>query len=285
MKKNRANKNNVNRKRIIVLIACIAFMLLFYLQMNISKEITAALFVDIRTIAAMTFQESLFAIFAISLAALLGRSPKKIFSSSPFPKKRRLRKCFFLMMAMYSPMLIFMSVIFHDLDNKDLTLRPLNEILLYIAFVFLIGVAEETLFRGIIAESMKRAWGRDNLGIASLLSGLLFGLMHLCNLRVAEPTGVLVQVCGASAAGMLFSDLYYFSGSLWPCIIFHSLVDFGGLLGYGFFGIGSFGEILSSYSPIMCLMPAILIIARIVMIVKKRTGSEKEIKRMSSQYV
>ena len=273
-------------KRIIGISVCVGVVFLYFLTMVLAKSVTRSVFKDEYSLMALTFKEMLYALSALAMGAVLGRSPMKILSMPHSSHKRKVTLRIILAMTVaYFPMIIIVNVIMQQFDQMTLKIRPMNEIICFVILMLLIGIAEETMFRGIVATSMKNIWGKNKGDIASLASGIFFGLFHLVNLSSAETVGVLCQVCSATAAGMIFADLYYFTGTLWPCIVFHAMVDFGGLMGYGLFGIGSVSEIISSYSPIMCIVPSIFIVARAVLIVKKRLGLRKRFIGISRQCI
>jgi len=273
-------------KRIVGISVCIGIVLIYFLTMGLSKTVTKTVFKGEYSLASLAFNEMLYALSALTLGAVLGKTPAKMLSMSHLSHERKLSsRCILTMTLVFFPMIILVNIMMQRLNQKSLTLRPLNEILCFVVLMLLIGTAEETMFRGIVAASMRNIWGKNNRDVASFASGLFFGLFHLVNLSSADVTGVLCQVCGATAAGMMFSDLYYFTGTLWPGIVYHAMVDFGGLMGFGLFGIGSVGEVISSYSPIMCIMPAIYIAVRAVLIVRKRLDYSKEFINVSRQYI
>jgi membrane protease YdiL (CAAX protease family) len=79
-----------------------------------------------------------------------------------------------------------------------------------VIYVCVLGpVLEEILFRGLILQSL-RPWG-DNLAI--LVSGVLFGLMHLN----------LPQGASAVLAGFFFGFVAIKTGSILPTIVLHIL--------------------------------------------------------------
>ncbi len=57
--------------------------------------------------------------------------------------------------------------------------------------MMLVGVAEEFLFRGVVAETLLEHFGTSRAGVwkACLLSGVLFGCAHLTNLFTSAPLG------------------------------------------------------------------------------------------------
>ena len=69
-------------------------------------------------------------------------------------------------------------------------------------------IVEELLFRGAITKELLRKF---NPGTAIVISGLLFGLVHL------NPA----QVLGASIIGIFLAWIYWRTGSLIPCMVLH----------------------------------------------------------------
>ena len=80
-------------------------------------------------------------------------------------------------------------------DRPDTPLLPLPRILTFMLNMILVGVAEELVFRGIIAQTLLERYGTARAGVwkACLVSGVLFGAAHLSNLLGSAPFGVLMQ--------------------------------------------------------------------------------------------
>lgn len=94
----------------------------------------------------------------------------------------------------------------------------------YIICMFFVGFVEELIFRGFLFNAL----ARENVKSAIIVSSISFGLGHLLNLvngSGAELTENLFQVSGAIAIGFLFVIIYYRGGSLFPCIISHSVIN------------------------------------------------------------
>ena len=74
--------------------------------------------------------------------------------------------------------------------------------------VFLVPIAEEIFFRGVLYQ-----WMRDRLGVWIAIPGsaLIFGLLH-GEISVADATFVM---------GLILAWFYERSNSLWPSIIIH----------------------------------------------------------------
>lgn len=98
------------------------------------------------------------------------------------------------------------------------------EMVCYICLMLCVGFIEEVIFRGLLF----RAIVKDNVKTAIIISSITFGIGHLLNLvngRGMELVANLFQVVGAIAFGFLFVILLYCSGSLFPCIIAHSVIN------------------------------------------------------------
>lgn len=89
--------------------------------------------------------------------------------------------------------------------------------------MMLIGYVEEVIFRGFLFKMMLR---KNGVKSAIIVSAVTFGIGHLVNLLAGQPTlESVMQVLFAVAWGFIFTLAFYKSGSLWPCIIVHALVD------------------------------------------------------------
>ncbi len=100
----------------------------------------------------------------------------------------------------------------------------LLESALYVLSMLLVGFLEELIFRGFLFHTMRD----DSLKAAVIVSSLTFGIGHIVNLfngSGAQLLPNLLQVCYAAAAGFLFVILYIKTGSLWPCILTHSVLN------------------------------------------------------------
>lgn len=89
------------------------------------------------------------------------------------------------------------------------------------------GFTEEVIFRGPgIANFMRVTDDEKKIPLIFWISSLSFGLMHLTNfLAGADLLMTVVQVISACSVGMLFAAIFLRTGNLWPCIIYHTLID------------------------------------------------------------
>ncbi len=96
------------------------------------------------------------------------------------------------------------------------------ETVLYMLSMLCVGFLEELIFRGFLF----RAICRENVKTAILVSSITFGVGHIVNLlNGADLLPTLLQIVYAIAAGLLFTVIVYRWGSLWPCIITHSILN------------------------------------------------------------
>ena len=98
------------------------------------------------------------------------------------------------------------------------------ETILYILSMFCVGFLEEMIFRGFLFKVM----AKDNIKSAIIVSSVTFGIGHIVNLINGSGMDLfsnLMQIIYASAAGFLFTIIFYKVKSLWPCIITHGLVN------------------------------------------------------------
>ena len=133
--------------------------------------------------------------------------------------------CGLPLIIIYSLLLIFGLT---NLPGK--TLIPAAEIIIVIIRWFLIGIAEEGLFRGVIQELFMDIFGsnsRKGVILSIVSAATVFGLSHFQNLLAgAQLPFVLIQVASAIASGLMFGAIAYRSGrSILPAMLIHSLID------------------------------------------------------------
>ena len=160
--------------------------------------------------------------------------------------------------------------------GPEAAFKPAWQIAVFFLCMFLISLAEETLFRGVIAETLLEHFGPGRVGVwkACLVSGLLFGSGHLVNLLSSAPVGVLVQ-CGMTAAlGTLYAAIYFRGGNLWVLVFLHTMQDVAALIGSGLYeSTASISEVVSSYDPSM-LTGALIYLIPTVFLLRKRRNPE-----------
>ncbi|MGI8633258.1 MAG: CPBP family intramembrane glutamic endopeptidase [Solirubrobacterales bacterium] len=111
----------------------------------------------------------------------------------------------------------------------------LGLILAALVIVGMAPVAEETLFRGFFHGGLRRSlpfWS------AALMSGGLFGLVHIGGVEEFTLTAVLSVVPLLAVFGLILAWLYERTGSLWPPIAMH-LINNAIAFSLGVWGTGA----------------------------------------------
>ena len=114
-----------------------------------------------------------------------------------------------------------------------------------------IGFREETIFRGVIANDLGIVYGKTPRGVwkAVILSGLIFGLVHLTNIiSGVNPLRAVIQVVSACALGMYYTAIYFRGGNLWALVLIHCLTDAGGLFRSAFTTAATAAGVLNDIS-------------------------------------
>jgi membrane protease YdiL (CAAX protease family) len=96
-----------------------------------------------------------------------------------------------------------------------------------------VGVREEVIFRGIIGNTLALKYATDKKGLwfAVIVSGLLFGGVHMNNIfHGVKLMGLIAQIVSACGAGLLFTAIYLRGGNIWILVLIHALVDASALL-------------------------------------------------------
>ena len=172
---------------------------------------------------------------------------------------------YFLFMGVYS------AIVYLAMYTGERILRPWYLIAVFVICMILVGMAEEFLCRGILAELLLRRFGATRGGAwrAVILSGVLFGLAHLTNLLGADPVGVLVQSVIASMMGMTFAAIYFRTGNIWVPVALHAFVDVCALITGGLYS-GTPAETISGYQPIRLIGVVPYVIVLCVLLRKKK---------------
>lgn len=120
------------------------------------------------------------------------------------------------------PILLTVSIAWGALSSSTVG----SKIVFLAIYACLIAVAEESIFRGIILQTLLP----KGVLRAILLSTLIFALLHVGNLFAGLPwTYVSGQVLFTFGDGMAYAVMRVRTGSIWPALILHGLTDFGAL--------------------------------------------------------
>ena len=164
---------------------------------------------------------------------------------------------------------IYSALIF---ERPDTPLLPAGRILSFLACMAMVGVAEEFLFRGVIAETLLEHFGTSRAGVwkACLLSGLYFGAAHLTNLTGSAPLGVLMQCVFAASLGTLLAAVYFRTGNIWVTVFIHAAMDITSMLIGGLYGTQTVADSISTYDITMLTSIAVYLIPTVFLLRKKK---------------
>ncbi len=135
---------------------------------------------------------------------------------------------------------------------------------------FLVGLCEEFLCRGWLLNEFLERYGDNKKGIwySIIISGIIFGLMHLGNIFVVgqNPILTITQIINAAALGTIFGVIYYKTKNIWSVVLLHGLWDFSLYLGV-VAPISDKTEVLSSFSVIGLIFTILMMGAELVNII------------------
>ena len=100
-------------------------------------------------------------------------------------------------------------------------------LLAVVAVTLTVGFVEESLYRGLMLETLKSrgAWR------AALITALLFGMTHAMNVLSGRQLGDdMALVIYTTAIGFAYAALVLRKGLLWPLVLAHATIDLTNLL-------------------------------------------------------
>ena len=155
------------------------------------------------------------------VALLLTRLPW--WQAAGFTQLATGRKLLVCLPLLYLPLLVVAANGFKAGD----TLQMLGATLL----IVLVALAEEGLVRGVVLQALLPG----GMTRAVWLSAAIFGLAHLLNIaQGASVAATVVQVVYAMLLGIGLAATRLTTGSLWPAIVLHFLIDFVDIASRGF---------------------------------------------------
>ena len=163
---------------------------------------------------------------------------------------------------------------FTELPGKNII--PVYAIVCNVIVWFLIGIFEETLFRGIIQEIFMEIFGsntRKGVILSIVCSSVIFGMTHFQNMLFGvEFKSVVLQAMSAISIGLVFGALFFRSDrSIWPCVVLHAIIDAAGFMSGGSLWGESEVDILNQASAGSArIVVAIIFVAIFVFMMRKR---------------
>jgi membrane protease YdiL (CAAX protease family) len=91
---------------------------------------------------------------------------------------------------------------------------------------FLVGIVEETVFRGILLYALVRVWGQTRRGLVAsvVVQAALFGALHALQVLFgAAPSAALANVLDTFVFGLGLGALVLSVRSLWPAVVLHTV--------------------------------------------------------------
>ncbi|MBQ2256762.1 MAG: CPBP family intramembrane metalloprotease [Clostridia bacterium] len=112
---------------------------------------------------------------------------------------------------------------------------PAGGVLIMLAYCLAIGTFEEFAFRGLffmmILEDRRKS--TKQIFWTTAISSAVFGLVHLVNIAVgANPGATLLQVGYSFLIGGMCAIVLLKTGSIWYCVLLHTVYDIGGTILY-----------------------------------------------------
>lgn len=115
------------------------------------------------------------------------------------------------------------------MSEFKLSFNPALTILASVVSYLFVGLAEELMARAVVAETMLEHFGTEHAGIlkAMLISGSLFGLLHISNIFTVSASFGIPNAISAFALGCVLAAIYYRCGNIWVTILIHAVYDIG----------------------------------------------------------
>lgn len=108
-----------------------------------------------------------------------------------------------------------------------------------VASYLFVGLGEELACRGVVGETLLERFGTSRGGIwkGAIITGILFGLLHMGNFLSLDPMFVFGQIFSAAGGGVLFCAIYYRTGNIWVPVFTHAVNDILASTGIWLFGV------------------------------------------------
>ena len=139
-------------------------------------------------------------------------------------------------------MVVFVAIMNSSTNiNGGYNLLPFFKIIICILACMMIGLTEETLFRGIVLNNIFQVFGRNtrkNVLLSITISSLLFMLVHLTNVFDSNSNllSASYQAFVSFFGGLTYGAIYARSKSIYAVSFTHGIQDISGSIESGFFG-------------------------------------------------
>ena len=126
---------------------------------------------------------------------------------------------------------------------EKMEFKPAYEIAVFLIMLVLVGIAEESVCRGIITDILLKRFGKTRGGIilTVVLSAVIFGCSHIINIFRQSPEETIIQMVATSLSGILLGAIYVKHKNIYSLMILHSVFDLMVMIKQGFFAGESLG--------------------------------------------
>lgn len=165
----------------------------------------------------------------VAVAIIIWLGGRKVLSTHALKHSSWLKESPYFLLLAFVP--TFLGLFSDISDGTPLATDWLLSLSLAAIFDLLVGIYEESQFRGIIFGILLPKFGKTKGGLffASIAASLIFGMEHVNFFAGTEPVIVVqhvLKVVQVGILGMFFCALSFKEKSLWPAIILHALWDF-----------------------------------------------------------
>lgn len=216
----------LDKRKVCILITAVSILLLvvwevtgaeFLLGADAEKGLTDC--VDI------TVSRAVGSIVSLTILAYLGY---KILNPLRKPFGRSLLFCLPAMCVVVNNLPIYPLI-----SGQATVTAPWWRVLLLAAECLMVGLFEETFFRGIVFVSFlkNRRESAPKRFLAIVFSSAVFGVVHLVNIFLgASPGAVILQIGYSFLIGAMCSVVLMKTSNLWLCVLLHAVYNFCGAL-------------------------------------------------------
>lgn len=177
------------------------------------------------TLIAEYVSEIILIIIPMAIVAFFGFSPA-------FKKGNFLRGLLCCLPYLLVQVVMLVSFFAKNLGSPEVSWNP-GFLIIYSVFTVLgVGIREECIYRATLQNivAKKHANSVKGIWISLIVASIFFGVCHITNLLYGVHLyAVLTQIVDGFFLGLLFGAVYLRSGSLWACVLIHSLTDLVGL--------------------------------------------------------
>jgi len=209
-------------KKYPLIIAALTIVLVFFL-INISDYIPAGPVSD-------GISELVMAVIIFGWTFLFMGKEKVTPKPDGFKYAFRLLRGYYIFLGIFAILMIILVIVFIGLSS-NLPVKLLNSLLIGAT----VGIVEEFTFRGLVFGGIIQKLGKSkkDIIIAAVLSGFLFGAMHIIYSAIAgeissldTAIAALFKTLQTGIFGVILALIYYTTRNIFAIAALHSLDDF-----------------------------------------------------------